>query len=35
MRHPLFWGWMLGLATFYVYDHFAGSPKLNLGRFKK
>lgn len=33
MRHPFFWGAVIGAAAYYVVEHFGGIPKMNAGKY--
>jgi len=33
--HPMVWGFILGVAAYYVYEHFGPSPKMNAGKYQR
>lgn len=35
MRHPFFWGIVIGGAVVYAYEHFHTPPKMPVGKYKK
>lgn len=35
MRHPMLWGFLLGVGAYWAYDHFFPSPKMNAGKYSR